>query len=731
MKFKNFRKSLYGIALCMTFALCLFGTGIISYAADTGWKQDSKGWWYVYDEEGNYYKDGVWYIGDKYYYFDEQGYMLTGWITDNGTTYYANKDGSLKTGWYQEGNDWYYFAPHMVIGEFVEGGYYIGDDGKMASNKVGYDYDENVYYYIGTDGKADTTSGWKKTTPYYDSDSVYTTYVTKEGTIPNGWYEISGKWYYFEWGYMYQNEMVYVDGNPYYFKPDGTLATGWYDHRTTENYSVWTYSSPSGILWNGWAQSGGKWYYCEEGVPYTGAKEVDGTSYIFTRSGELVYGFYAETEYNWDGTAFDVLIYTDPKTGETVTGWAQVGKDTYYVINGYVVMDRYQEIDGESYYFDDAGKLIYGWYEDVYYYGDSVERNWIYTNPSTGAEYTGWVQSGKDWYYVEDSYLCKDFTRSIDDVIYHFDEEGKLITGWYKLVEYDYNGTAYEEWIYTNPSTGAEYTGWVQSGKDWYYFDQSRMYKDGIYDVGTEEYAFDEEGKLRYGWFKVVEKYFAESYEYWMYTNPVTGALYSGWLQSGSDWYYLMDGYMINDTEEYIDDVWYVFKPDGTLVRGYYEREFLNGDGTTHTERMYRDPVSGKPYTGWVKLGTDWYFAENSYIENSGTLIVDELDEYGNFVNEPSYEDYRTYVEYGNAMINWLKTNTYVFNVGGALSKGGWTTINDGYNTWDYYANADGTVYHGWIEKNGKHYYFYLGELLKNCLTPDGYYVDVNGVWVK
>ena len=43
---------------------------------------------------------------------------------------------------------------------------------------------------------------------------------------------------------------------------------------------------------------------------------------------------------------------------------------------------------------------------------------------------------------------------------------------------------------------------------------------------------------------------------------------------------------------------------------------------------------------------------------------------------------------------------------------------------------ADGTHRFN-SRKDGKYYYFYLGELLKNCLTPDGYYVDVNGVWVK
>lgn len=63
------------------------------------WIQDSTGWWYKN-------ADGTWPAGDwwqdpsdsVWYYFDEQGYMVTGWIEWNGATYYCAENGAMVTG---------------------------------------------------------------------------------------------------------------------------------------------------------------------------------------------------------------------------------------------------------------------------------------------------------------------------------------------------------------------------------------------------------------------------------------------------------------------------------------------------------------------------------------------------------------------------------------------------------------------------------------------------------
>lgn len=63
------------------------------------WMQDNIGWWYR-REDGSYPAntwwqdpaDGIWY------YFNEQGYMVTGWIDWNGSRYYCLPSGAMATG---------------------------------------------------------------------------------------------------------------------------------------------------------------------------------------------------------------------------------------------------------------------------------------------------------------------------------------------------------------------------------------------------------------------------------------------------------------------------------------------------------------------------------------------------------------------------------------------------------------------------------------------------------
>ena len=77
----------------------------------------------------------------------------------------------------------------------------------------------------------------------------------------------------------------------------------------------------------------------------------------------------------------------------------------------------------------------------------------------------------------------------------------------------------------------------------------------------------------------------------------------------------------------------------------------------------------------------------------------------------------------------WLKDN-----------KGWWYRYPDGNypkNKWDmiggkwYFFNGEGYMCTGWINWNGAYYYCGSdGAMLVNTYTPDGFYVDANGVWV-
>ncbi|RKW37709.1 MAG: hypothetical protein D8H95_42370 [Lachnospiraceae bacterium] len=82
------------------------------------WVQDDKGWWYK-GANGSYPKY-MWmeiaYDGQTdWYYFDEQGYMLTGWRNINDKWYYLFEKtggravkGAMAKGWIEINGKWYY-----------------------------------------------------------------------------------------------------------------------------------------------------------------------------------------------------------------------------------------------------------------------------------------------------------------------------------------------------------------------------------------------------------------------------------------------------------------------------------------------------------------------------------------------------------------------------------------------------------------------------------------------
>jgi len=90
----------------------------VTVGTDGQWIQDAKGWWFRFE-------DGTWprsqwieleWNGVKnWYYFNEEGYMATGWKDDAGHTYYLHpaSDGTcgyMYTGWHEINSLWYYFS---------------------------------------------------------------------------------------------------------------------------------------------------------------------------------------------------------------------------------------------------------------------------------------------------------------------------------------------------------------------------------------------------------------------------------------------------------------------------------------------------------------------------------------------------------------------------------------------------------------------------------------------
>ena len=117
------------------------------------WKQAANGlWWFEYATGG--WPASQWLnLWGQWYYFDAQGYMVTGWQYWNNNWYYlgAPNDGVMKTGWQYINNQWYYFDTSGAMSsgwQWIGGNwYYLGMpyDGSM---KTGWQYINGVWYYM-------------------------------------------------------------------------------------------------------------------------------------------------------------------------------------------------------------------------------------------------------------------------------------------------------------------------------------------------------------------------------------------------------------------------------------------------------------------------------------------------------------------------------------------------------------------------------------------------------
>ena len=223
--------------------------------------------------------------------------------------------------------------------------------------------------------------------------------------------------------------------------------------------------------------------------------------------------------------------------------WSLNGNWYYYDAEGYLVWDGWRKIDGEWYIFKEAAMQT-GW---VY-----SGRNWYYMDAS-GAMATGWRQIGGNWYFFN-SYgaMIAGHWYRIDDTLYYFDSSGAMATGWRS-----FPNNQRTEWFYFDPS-GGQVTGWRQIGGKWYYFNSDGRMATGEVRSGNRSYYMSDSGAMVTGWQRVFGS--------WHYYDD-DGAMHTGWLQSGGKWYYFTEnGTMAVDCQLTIDGRVYTFDANGVLI---------------------------------------------------------------------------------------------------------------------------------------------------------------------
>ena len=199
-----------------------------------GWVKEGTTWYYFY--QGQIVKNA--WIGS--YWLGADGKMATSsWVDNN--RYYVGANGLWdknakkpeekaavkKNGWVKEGNTWYYYENGTLARNKWAGNYWLGADGKMATNA----WVDNGRYYVGANGL------WDKNAKKPEEKAV----VKK-----NGWVKEGSAWYYYENGTLARNKWA---GN-YWLGADGKMATNaWVDNGRyyVDGNGAWVKNAGQGI----------------------------------------------------------------------------------------------------------------------------------------------------------------------------------------------------------------------------------------------------------------------------------------------------------------------------------------------------------------------------------------------------------------------------------------------------------------------------------------------------
>ena len=184
-----------------------------------------------------------------------------------------------------------------------------------------------------------------------------------------------------------------------------------------------------------------------------------------------------------------------------------------------------------------------------------------------------------------------------------------------------------------------------------------------------------ENGQLSKGWKSINTKSEDSkegTHKVWIYVSQ-TGEVQTGWVQDNGSWYYLSE---LTGEQKGI---------------GLMQKGFLEVSGKWY----YFDESGAMKENQWLQTKDGWYYADKS-----GALKVDEWFQVGN----------KWYVASGkgtiltNVFITY-QDEVYHFNASGEMSENEWFEVNGGW----FYASKSGAI-------------------LRNTTTPDGYYVNENGI---
>ena len=158
-----------------------------------------------------------------------------------------------------------------------------------------------------------------------------------------------------------------------------------------------------------------------------------------------------------------------------------------------------------------------------------------------------------------------------------------------------------------SPCVNPEGGHWVKDSVGWWYAcaDGSTYLKGGWFTINGHDYQFGPSGYMATGFLK-------RTNGEWVYADS-DGALVSGWVKDGGQWYYLDPASHVMATGWVADrGSWYYLTGSGAMAIGW-----VNDGGT-----WYFLNASGKMATGWVKDRGTWYYLAPSGAMLTGTHVI-------------------------------------------------------------------------------------------------------------
>ena len=393
----------------------------------TGFYYDGKGMAY-FDNSGFQAKNAFIKYAGNYYYFDKEGYMLTGRQDIDGKTYFFLPNGvQLRDSIYQQDGKYYYFGS---FGEQYKDGYFVFDVPKEGTSET----EAKFRYFSPTGEMAVGLTYAGGGLQYFDENGFQakgTKYVTPDGKLyffdknsgnayTNRWAEIDGIWYEFnDQGYAQAKKGEFyttdgstwfyrdaagknvtgaltLDGHEYYFRANGAQVKGEF---VTENGKISYYTVDNGYkVKDKFFEVNGKWYHADkDGNLATGRQTIDHLNYYFNADGSQVKSDF----FTLDGGK---TWYYAKDNGEIVTGAYSVGGKNYYFKEdgSQVKGDFVKNDDGSLSYYDKDS-------------GERLNNRFLTTGNNV-------------WYYFKDGKAVTG-RQNIDGKEYYFDHLGRQVKG--------------------------------------------------------------------------------------------------------------------------------------------------------------------------------------------------------------------------------------------------------------------------------------------------------------